>query len=219
MPKTFSEHERILIRKKLMKEAEYCLSQYGVRKTTVDELVKRVHIPKGTFYLFFESKEQLFYEVFIQFHDAIQDKLITSLTNTEEQVTPQKLTDLIYDLYKMLDGSFLLDLMNEGEMDLILRKLPPEIMKQHTEKDDFSIERLFAMIPELKPEDSKVFSAALRCVFLSMLHRQEVGEDVFDEAMRVMINGVVMQMFGGDDHDLRSKSAIQLYKKALYRRN
>ena len=74
--------------------------------------------------------------------------------------------------------------MNDGEMELILRKLPPEIMKQHTEKDDFSIERLFTMIPELKPEKGKVFSAALRCVFLSMLHRQEVGEDVFDEAMR-----------------------------------
>jgi len=203
MPKTFSEHERTLIRKNLMQEAEYCLSQFGVRKTTVDELVKRVNIPKGTFYLFYESKEQLFYEVFIQFHDAIQEKMITSLANADQQITPQKLASLIYELYKMLDGSFLLNLMDGGEMELILRKLPPEIMKQHTEKDDFSIERLLTMIPELKHENSKVFSAALRCVFLSMLHRQEVGEDVFEDAMRVMINGVVMQMFGGDDRDLR----------------
>ena len=89
MPKTFSEQERTLIKNKLMKEAEYCLSQYGVRKTTVDELVKRVHIPKGTFYLFFESKEQLFYEVFIQFHDEIQDKLITVLQMPRGRLPPK----------------------------------------------------------------------------------------------------------------------------------
>ncbi len=55
MPRTYSESEREFIRKKLTEEAVYCLERYGVRKTTVDELVKRAGIPKGTFYLFYRS--------------------------------------------------------------------------------------------------------------------------------------------------------------------
>ena len=61
MPKTFSDAERVHIKKRLMEEAEACLTQYGIRKTSVDELVKRVNIPKGTFYLFYPSKEMLFF--------------------------------------------------------------------------------------------------------------------------------------------------------------
>ncbi|WP_286081321.1 TetR/AcrR family transcriptional regulator [Parablautia intestinalis] len=38
---------------------------YSIRcpATTVDEIVKRVNIPKGTFYLFYKSKELLLFEV------------------------------------------------------------------------------------------------------------------------------------------------------------
>ena len=66
MPKTYSENERAYIQERLKTEAKKCLATYGIRKTTIDELVKRVGIPKGTFYLFYESKEQLLYEVIME---------------------------------------------------------------------------------------------------------------------------------------------------------
>ena len=76
MPKAFSNNEREYIKNRLMEEARNCLKLYGMKKTTVDELVKRVNIPKGTFYLFFESKEILFYEVLCLFHDELQAELL-----------------------------------------------------------------------------------------------------------------------------------------------
>ena len=48
-----------------MEEANACLAAYGIRKTTVDELVRRVGIPKGTFYLFYESKGRLIRDVIL----------------------------------------------------------------------------------------------------------------------------------------------------------
>lgn len=56
MPKSYSEQEWEYIRKRLKEEAAKCLARYGARRTTVDEIVKRVNIPKGTFYLFYKSK-------------------------------------------------------------------------------------------------------------------------------------------------------------------
>ena len=52
MPRAYSDQERAYIRQRLHEEAILCIKQYGMRKTSVDELVRRVNIPKGTFYLF-----------------------------------------------------------------------------------------------------------------------------------------------------------------------
>ena len=63
MPKCYSDQEREYIKKRLKEEAVACMGQFGIRRTTVDELVKRVNIPKGTFYLFYPSKEMLLFDV------------------------------------------------------------------------------------------------------------------------------------------------------------
>ena len=63
LPKSYSDQERAYITKRLKEEAAACMGQFGIRRTTVDELVKRVKIPKGTFYLFYPSKELLLFEV------------------------------------------------------------------------------------------------------------------------------------------------------------
>ena len=59
LPKSYSDQERAYITKRLKEEAAACMGKFGIRRTTVDELVKRVKIPKGTFYLFYPSKELL----------------------------------------------------------------------------------------------------------------------------------------------------------------
>ena len=59
MPKIYSEEEKKQIIQRLKEEANILMQEKGVKKTTVDELVKRVGIPKGTFYLFYPSKEML----------------------------------------------------------------------------------------------------------------------------------------------------------------
>ncbi|PKM73818.1 MAG: TetR/AcrR family transcriptional regulator [Firmicutes bacterium HGW-Firmicutes-16] len=198
MPKTFSDSERAYIKARLMEEAEKCLDLFGIRRTTVDELVKRVNIPKGTFYLFYESKEHLLFDVFCKLHDEVQEKMMDDISVMKDGIDAEKLTDLIFRLYKSLDGTYLLKLMTSGELELLFRKLPPELSKLHTDKDDFRVEELVAMVPNIKAENIRVFSAAIRGIFISLLHKKEVGEDVFDEALRVMIRGVVIQMFEGE---------------------
>lgn len=64
--------------------------------------------------------------------------------------------------------------------------------------DDFRVEELVSLVPDMKKDDIEVFSAAMRGIFISILHKQEIGEEVFDEALRVMLRGVVLQMFEGD---------------------
>jgi AcrR family transcriptional regulator len=195
MPKSFSDHERAIIKKRLMDEAESCLSQYGVRKTTVEELVRRANIPKGTFYLFYDTKELLFYDVFNRFHDEMHERYLAEIDEMDNAITPQQLTDFIFRIFKETKESFFLKFMTSGEMELLIRKLPPELAQAQVEKDDFSIEKLLHLIPNIKVENYKVMRTALRAVFMAMLHEQEIGPDVFDDALKILIRGVVCQMF------------------------
>ncbi len=196
MPKTFTEGERAYIRKRLMEEARICLKQFGIRKTTVDELIKRVNIPKGTFYLFYESKELLIFDVFCAFHDELQADLLKQLERLTEPVTAAQITELLFYVYKKVDDSFLFQFMTNGDMELLLRKLPPEVVKAHADKDTLSIEMFLSLVPDMKPENSSTFGASFRAIFLSMLHKREIGEDVFDDVLKIMLHGVVIQMFG-----------------------
>ena len=80
MPKSYSEQERGYIRKRL-KETAKCLAGYGVRRTTVDEIVKRVNIPKGTFSLFYQSKEQLLFEAIQEQYEVVNRELYRAISD------------------------------------------------------------------------------------------------------------------------------------------
>ncbi len=60
MGTAFTDNEKNIIKTKLKACASSCMSKYGIKKTTVDELVKEVGISKGAFYKFYDSKELLF---------------------------------------------------------------------------------------------------------------------------------------------------------------
>lgn len=199
MPKTFTQEERNYIKKRLLQEGRVCLAQYGIRKTTVDELVKRVNIPKGTFYLFYPSKEMLFYEVLCDIHNELHNILFAQIEKLDGEKNIDTITELLYGLYKKLNPEFLYMLIDNGEIELLMRKLPAEIVLQHTQHDDFSVEKFIAMLPiKYNERKIKIFSAVLRAIFCSILHKREIGEAIFDDTIRAMLKGALIVLFEGE---------------------
>ncbi|RLE27205.1 TetR/AcrR family transcriptional regulator, partial [Candidatus Acetothermia bacterium] len=66
MPRAFTDAERERIRERLLAVGRELFARYGLRKTTVEELARASGIAKGTFYLFFPSKEALYAEVLLR---------------------------------------------------------------------------------------------------------------------------------------------------------
>ncbi|CZR97139.1 MULTISPECIES: TetR/AcrR family transcriptional regulator [unclassified Clostridioides] len=194
MPKSYSDKEREYIIKRLKEEASLCMEQYGIRKTTVDELVRRVKIPKGTFYLFFQSKEVLFFEVLRDIHDSIQKQILYEIGRIDENITCEQLTEIFMKFYKLVDSTSILNIMVSGELEILMRKLPDSIMEEHFKHDDFEIGEIISYIPNAKNKDIESFSGAFRAVFLTMLYKREVGSDCFEDALRLMIHGLVIQL-------------------------
>ena len=194
MPKTFSENERSYIKARLLAEAQKCLAQYGIRKTTIDELVKRVGIPKGTFYLFYESKEQLLFEVIMDFDREAQEQLLQEVTKLPGVPDVDEFTDIILRFYQKVNESFLPRLMQSGELEYFMRTVPPELSRQHAERDKEAMQRLFAAFPGMQTDRAAVLSGAFRGVFLTTLFKDEIGAEIYEDTLRVLIRGVVLQL-------------------------
>ena len=195
MPKRYSEEERAYIRKRLKEEAVSCMGQFGIRRTTVDEIVKRVNIPKGTFYLFYKSKELLLFDVIQEQHELINQKLYQEISRfSHEPFSVEKLTDMIFEFYKMTEEMPMFQLMDSQEIELLVRKLPREVVEAHLQDDTDSIQKLFSFLPVKKEVDIKVVSAAFHAIYYATLHKDEIGEDGYDEALRMLIYGLITQV-------------------------
>jgi AcrR family transcriptional regulator len=88
MPRAFTAVEKETIREKLMAAGRACFLRYGLKKTTIEDLTGPAGIAKASFYLFFDSKEQLFVDIFMEEMPAMIDRLLDasfrSTSDTQE---------------------------------------------------------------------------------------------------------------------------------------
>lgn len=195
MPKSYSQQEREYIQSRLKEEAAKCLARYGIRRTTVDEIVKRVKIPKGTFYLFYQSKELLLFEVILEQHDLIEQKLYQAVCGLDpDSLSADRLTSILLEFYKMSAEMPVLKLLNSDEMELLARKLPQGVLAEHLGHDNGMLERVFAALPVKPGTDPKAFSTAFHSLYFASLHKDEIGEDNYNEALRLLLYGLVIQL-------------------------
>ena len=195
MPVALSSKERSTIKKKLQEAAEISLKKLGAKKTTVDNLVKSVKIPKGTFYLFYPSKDMLLYEVFQIKHDELQDEFVKRVLEIKDELSPLKVTDLVFDIYKKLDSSFLMSFMTSGDLELVISKLPLEVTQKHIQGDEISMDKILSIIPNVNQKMNDIYSASLRLVMSSVLHKKDIGIEYYDKALKLAIRGIINQIF------------------------
>lgn len=198
MPKSYTEKERTAIASALRCAAMESMLHSGVKKTTVDNLAKKVRIPKGTFYLFYPSKEMLLYDALMEKEEETHRLLAAKLTDIKANFTLESLTQLLYDFFQIGFNLGILPLMISGELDVLMRKLPDEVVAEHIARDDDFLTVFRELFPAMQPKILADYSAAFRAVFFTAAYQREIGEG-YDRALRLLIRGLVIQMW--EDRD------------------
>lgn len=193
MPTAFTENEKKLIRKKLIESAEVCLGIFGVKKTTVDQLVQMAGISKGAFYQFFPSKEILFFRVLEEFQSTSINIEVASQDKVHNHQT-EVFTETLYKIYQQVKDSFLMNIIRNGELELLMRKIPIEELARHHSFDELLTKNLFREFDMKDNVDSRIAAASLRAIFLSMIHVNEIGEKEFDQVLKTLLRGVALQL-------------------------
>jgi AcrR family transcriptional regulator len=195
MSKAFSENEKALIVEKLRTGAMDCMRNYGIRKTSVDELVRIAGISKGAFYLFYSSKEILFFEVITLAQNKIQSELIQKIQSISGKLNESVVSEILYDLFMEIGQSFLLSVMKNGDFEYLERKLPANVLAAHQLDDDAVFKQFCQLLPNVDTEKAGLFSATLRAIVLTMFHKQSIGNEVYDDVLKILITGIVGQLF------------------------
>lgn len=179
MPRSFSEYEKETIRKKLMAACMDSWTQYGYKKTSVDELCQRVSISKGAFYLFFDSKEALFCEVICSVQKRIYD---TASELIHAKPDRNGVVDALRYLYGEYDrNNFLHDSSSADYITLTNRLLPDQLEKiQSLESRN---RMLFLEIPHLRRKHSEQLTVSVIYSLLMGVKQKDVvpnHREVFD---------------------------------------
>lgn len=75
MPAKFGQAERAAITEALLTAGRRLFTTQGLRKTSLDELVKPAGIAKSSFYAFYDSKESLYLDLMLREAPKLREKL------------------------------------------------------------------------------------------------------------------------------------------------
>jgi TetR/AcrR family transcriptional regulator, repressor for uid operon len=84
-PKVTSQY-KVDIRERIIQSGIECFSKYGFDKSRIDDIAQTADLGKGTVYLYFKSKEDLFYAICENNLKVIKEQLSQIFATTKENL-------------------------------------------------------------------------------------------------------------------------------------
>jgi AcrR family transcriptional regulator len=192
MPKAFSKAERETIRHRLLDVGREQFSRFGLRKTNVAELCRAVGIAKGSFYLFFDSKESLFLAMFEEIETEIRSELVAELERLRGN--PKAMfRHFMSKAFQLLETHPVLRILADPEeSQALFRKVPEAKLHANQEDDDAFFGRLIAGWQQeniIVPGDPLVMAGLIRAILALALQRDLIG-DRYHEIMDLLIDSL-----------------------------
>lgn len=190
MPKAFSEQEKEAIRRQLYEKGQQIFALYGLKKTSVDDLVQAVGISKGAFYLFYDSKEELLFDILEQIEAELQTSVLTFATSTAANAR-QTVCDLLTHFLVKWDAYPLLKNFRQDDFMLLVRKLPAEKVQHHVDRDEAFITNFRTKLAQegiTMKASPQVVANLVKSLFFVSLHRDDLGEENYRETMAVLVD-------------------------------
>lgn len=179
MPRPWSKEEKKVIKKSLLKEARKLFEKYGLQKTTVDEIVKAAQISKGSFYLFYQSKEELYFDVLETVEQEFKEKLFENVFKAGMD-KHESFKLFLRQMAELLTTTPLYQEINSSNYELLLRKLPEETLKKHMKRDQENASKYFAYWMDqgwMRKVDLEALNGLLLSFIHFIMHREDFGDN------------------------------------------
>lgn len=178
MPRAYQPEEQERIRAALLDAGRERFAAHGLARVTVSELTAAAGIGKGSFYLFYPSKEALFFAIQEQEEAAARARLAGTVATLEG---PEAIEAFFRLQFAMLEEHpFLRRLVDPQTIAALRRKLPPEQLAAHVDRDTRFTRGIVAgwiargiVPPETDPDLVHALSASALALALS---RDIVGD-------------------------------------------
>lgn len=192
MTRSFSDTEKRDITKKLLSTGKEMFERYGLKKTSIEELTRAVGIGQGSFYLFYNSKEELFFEILDTEEREVRDRIARMIAESDK--TRKGFKEIIKRSFSMLnENTIIKNALVDSEYSLFFNRIPEERLKAHLAEENEYVHTIVKMmhsegvIEKVKPD---VITGLLFGLFLLQEHRKRIGENIFDQVIDVLTDAL-----------------------------
>ena len=135
MPRAYTEAEQEEIRARLISAGRTRFTAEGLDGVRVADLTRDAGIGKGSFYLFFESKEALFFAVQEEEEVGFKAELEATLGPLEHDPVALLEAFFILTLENLDRHPFLRRVTEPGVIERLQAKVPPAVLMDHQARD------------------------------------------------------------------------------------
>lgn len=198
MPKIFSEHQKQLLYKMLKDNSINLIQKKGYKNLTIRDLTKISGISTGTFYHFYNSKEDLILAVIEEVQHNLENRFL-KFFECDGIITKSKFIDLYYFFF-MEDKTNILRYLSRDDITTILLRAKK---KQSFETAKISIARNMKYLD--KPKQTINFDAVINFIQLINLCLENSDLLVKDEmgnTIRRLLENIADEIFEGDINEI-----------------
>jgi AcrR family transcriptional regulator len=193
-PKVTSQYKTD-VRERIVQSAIECFSKYGFDRSRMDDIAKTADLSKGTLYLYFKSKEDLFYDICENNLKMIKEQL--------SQIFATKKEDLVSDAERFYEN--LQRIENKG-----------------SEKVFFEIVAESARNPKLQrilyEQRTKIFDVVKEYLDFQVekgFFRKDIDTEAIASGLVALYNGLAVSKFLGISGNLNKKSWLGTVKAII----
>ena len=193
-PKVTSQY-KMDIKEKIVRSAISCFSKNGFDKSRMDDISQTANISKGTVYLYFKSKEDLFYAICENNLKVLKEQLSQLFATTKENLLSD--AEQLYDNLNKLESSgsekVFFEIVAESSRNAKLRRI-------------------------LYEQRTKIFDVVKEYLDLQV-QRGFIKKDVETEAIACglvsLYDGLSVSKFLGIDEKLNKKAWVEAVKAII----
>ena len=198
MPRAFTEHEKELIGRRLLKQGYKLFSAYGLKKTNVEEIAQAAGISKGAFYVFYKSKEELFMDVIEEAEIRVRQELLAVIDLPGESPRARLFAVLkkAFSLFKTIP---ILQFFTGSDYDVLFRRIPAQKLHEHMVSDRMFFEELITHCQEagipVRVQPAQI-SGILYPLVLAIMHEDDLLLNNFGGSIDLLLELVAAFCLG-----------------------
>lgn len=200
---TFTEEKRNRVRESLRDTGRELFARHGVRKTTIAELTEPAGIGTGTFYQFYDSKEELYLDILEQSSEEVIPRLLRNSfeAHDDPETAIAALLEAALDEIES-NPLFRQVLVDDEEINRIRAQVPDENID---ERRDAAIQWFLPYIERWHADgavvgpDPETIAHTIRAVVRLAQQKERIGADRYPEVRATLIAAVAAGLTRADD--------------------
>src|SRR4026209_119589 len=193
-PKVTSQYKTD-IKERIVQSAIECFSKHGFDRSRMDDIAQTANLSKGTLYLYFKSKEDLFYAICENNLKVIKEQLSQIFVTTKE--------NLLYDTEQFYDN---LHKLEKSGSEKVFFEIVAESSRNR------KLERI------LYEQRTKIFDVVKEYLDLQVekgFFRKDIDTEAIASGLVALYNGLDVSKFLGISGNLNKKAWVGTVKAII----